>query len=98
MQMLADEPVSLAKILDISIKLYVASFTKWIGFSTVLGVLSLGFNWFIKQYIGSGADASALAERGGGAFACYSGCDTVFFCELCRDCLSLGQYGPSASR
>ncbi|ASF45294.1 hypothetical protein [Methylovulum psychrotolerans] len=64
MQMLADEPVSLAKILDISIKLYVASFTKWIGFSTVLGVLSLGFNWFIKQYIGPGADASALAEGG----------------------------------
>ncbi|POZ53263.1 hypothetical protein [Methylovulum psychrotolerans] len=63
MQILADEPVSLAKILDISIKLYVASFTKWISFSTVLGLLSLGFNWFIRQHTLPGmAGAAALAE------------------------------------
>lgn len=49
MQMLADEPVSLAKILDISIKLYVASFTKWIGFSGALGVVNLSFFGVAKQ-------------------------------------------------
>lgn len=65
MSLLAQEPVSIAKVLDTSFKLYKASFTKVIGLGMLCGVVSAGFGLFTSsmlQGMGEG-DMTAINDN-----------------------------------
>ena len=51
MRLLASQPVSIAKILDTSIKLYVASFNKLIGFFLIMAAFYIATGLFTQQLI-----------------------------------------------
>lgn len=65
MSLLATEPSSIGKVLDASIKLFGASFTKIIGFSLILGLVNAGsgvFTSFMMEGLGAD-DTTALLDN-----------------------------------
>ena len=59
MNLLPNEPVSIAKILDTSFKLFKASFKKTIGFGILFGLISVGFS-IAGNFLIQGIDSSGM--------------------------------------
>jgi hypothetical protein len=56
MRLLASQPISIAKVLDASIKLYAASFTRLTGFFVIMAIFYVSLGLFIEQLLNGRPD------------------------------------------